>query len=62
MPIATPKYPPILVRRYARSRLYDTVAGRYLTVDDLRQWLKEGVSFRMQDSESGADVTRVLLA
>jgi polyhydroxyalkanoate synthesis regulator protein len=25
-----------LVKRYARSRLYDTAAGRYLTVENLR--------------------------
>jgi polyhydroxyalkanoate synthesis regulator protein len=62
MPIATPKYPPILVRRYARSRLYDTVGSRYLTVDDLRHWQREGVSFHVQDSETGEDITRVLLA
>jgi polyhydroxyalkanoate synthesis regulator protein len=60
--VAAPKYLPILIRRYGRSRLYDTVAGRYVTLDDLRQWLKDGVAFTVQDSESGADVTRVLLA
>jgi polyhydroxyalkanoate synthesis regulator protein len=52
----------IIVRRYARSRLYDTVAGRYLTVDDLRQWLGDGVAFQVRDSETGEDITRVLLA
>jgi polyhydroxyalkanoate synthesis regulator protein len=59
---ATPKCPPIIVRRYAGSRLYDTVAGRYLTVDDLRQWLKDGVAFQVHDGETGEDITRVLLA
>ena len=62
MAAAVPKYPPILVRRYARSRLYDTVAGRYLSEEDLRQWLKDGVAFQVQDSETGDDITRVLLA
>jgi polyhydroxyalkanoate synthesis regulator protein len=62
MVAATPRYPPILVRRYARSRLYDTVAGRYLSVDDLRQWFKDGVRFEVRDSETGDDITRVLLA
>ena len=57
-----PQYPPILVRRYARSRLYDTVAKRYLSVEDLRQWRKDGVSFQVQDNETGEDITRVLLA
>ena len=62
MVTAAPKYPPILIRRYARSRLYDTVAGRYLTVEDLRQWRKEGVAFQVRDGETGEDITRVLLA
>jgi polyhydroxyalkanoate synthesis regulator protein len=62
MVAVTPRYPPILVRRYARSRLYDTIAGRYLSVDDLRQWLKDGVRFEVRDSETGEDITRVLLA
>jgi len=31
-------------------------------VDDLRQWQREGVSFHVQDSETGEDITRVLLA
>jgi polyhydroxyalkanoate synthesis regulator protein len=62
MVAATPRYPSILVRRYSRSRLYDTIAGRYLSVDDLRQWLKDGVRFEVRDSETGEDITRVLLA
>ena len=53
MQVAAPKYPPILVRRYARSRLYDTVAGRYLTIDDLRHWSEEGVAFCVEDSKTG---------
>jgi hypothetical protein len=57
-----PKYPPVLVRRYAGSRLYDTVARRYLTIDDLRRWRTDGVAFLVRDSETGEDITRVLLA
>ena len=53
---------PVLVRRYAGSRLYDTAAGRYLTVEDLREWLKNGVVFEVRDSKSGEDLTRELLA
>jgi polyhydroxyalkanoate synthesis regulator protein len=53
---------PILIKRYARSRLYDTVKGRYVTVDELRQWRRDGLAFIVRDVETGADVTRVLLA
>ena len=53
---------PILIKRYARSRLYDTVNGRYVTVDELRQWRRDGLAFIVRDVERGADITRVLLA
>lgn len=59
---ATPQYPSILVKRYARSRPYDTVAGRYLTVGDLRAWAAAGVRFRVVDTETGDDVTQVVIA
>jgi polyhydroxyalkanoate synthesis regulator protein len=44
------------------SRLYDTVAGRYLTVENLRHWVATGVRFVVMDAETGEDVTRALLA
>ncbi len=62
MPAANADAARILVRRYARNRLYDSAAGRYLTVEDLRRWTDEGILFEVQDSETGEDITRVLLA
>jgi polyhydroxyalkanoate synthesis regulator protein len=53
---------PVLVKRYARSRLYDTAEGRYVSVDELRQLLSEGIVFRVEDDATGEDVTHVLLA
>jgi polyhydroxyalkanoate synthesis regulator protein len=53
---------PILVKRYARDRLYDTVAGRYLTAADLKTWMARAISFVVIDTETGEDITRVLLA
>jgi polyhydroxyalkanoate synthesis regulator protein len=53
---------PVLVKCYAGSRLYDTGAGRYVSMEQLRQWLARGVSFRVVDAITGADLTRVLLA
>jgi polyhydroxyalkanoate synthesis regulator protein len=54
--------PPILVKRYAGSRLYDTDGLRYLSLDDLRAWSENGVRFRVVDSDTHEDVTRILLA
>lgn len=53
---------PILVKRYGRDRLYDTVAGRYVTVADLRKWAAHAILFLVLDAETGEDITRVLLA
>jgi polyhydroxyalkanoate synthesis regulator protein len=53
---------PILIKRYARSRLYDPGSGRYVSVKQLRGWQRQGASFVIIDVETGADVTRVLLA
>jgi polyhydroxyalkanoate synthesis regulator protein len=57
-----PKSSPIIVKRYARSRLYDTTAGRYLTIADLRKWAERAISFVVLDAETGEHVTRELLA
>ncbi len=53
---------PILVKRYAGTRLYDTSAGRYVSVEDLRRWRRRGIGFIVLDVETGDEVTAVLLA
>ncbi len=59
---AAPASAPIIVKRYARSRLYDTANGSYVSVEQLRGWAAQGVAFAVIDTETGADITRVLLA
>jgi polyhydroxyalkanoate synthesis regulator protein len=44
---------PKLVKRYARSRLYDTEAACYVTVADLKEWQARGLSFAVLDTETG---------
>jgi polyhydroxyalkanoate synthesis regulator protein len=52
----------ILIKRYERSRLYDAVNQRYVSVEQPWDWAADGVAFVVLDSETGANVTRVLLA
>jgi polyhydroxyalkanoate synthesis regulator protein len=54
--------PPLVIERYARSRLYDPAGRRYVTIELLRQWKRNGVAFIVIEVETGLDVTRVLLA
>jgi len=53
-----------LIKRYGRSRIHHPASGGYVSIDDLREWQREGVAFvvLILDVETGADVTRVLLA
>jgi polyhydroxyalkanoate synthesis regulator protein len=59
---APDKGAPIVIKCYARRRLYDSVRGRYVTVEILRDWHARAVAFTVIDADTGADVTRVLLA
>ena len=61
MPVVAPREP-VLIRRYARSRLYDARSCRYVSVAQLRDWATEGVAVAVIDAETGEDITRVLLA
>jgi polyhydroxyalkanoate synthesis regulator protein len=46
---------PIIIKRYARSRLSDPAKRRYVTMEQLLLWTAKGVAFVVQDSETGAD-------
>jgi polyhydroxyalkanoate synthesis regulator protein len=52
----------ILVKRYARSRLYDSTTARYVSLDELRDWKARGIAFEVRDAETGEEVSLVLLA
>ena len=52
----------IIIKKYANRRLYDTTASRYVTLDHLRELVKEGRDFKVVDAKSGEDLTRGVLA
>lgn len=52
---------PIIIKKYANRRLYDTGRSSYVTLDDLCQMVKEGQDFVVQDAKSGEDLTRQVL-
>jgi polyhydroxyalkanoate synthesis regulator protein len=58
---AAQKVQSVLVKQYARSRLYDTTNQRYVSVEQLRSWTAEGLAFAVIDAETGEDITGVLL-
>lgn len=52
---------PIVIKKYANRRLYDTGRSSYVTLDDLCEMIKEGHDFVVIDAKSGDDLTRSVL-
>jgi len=56
-----PQVEPIVVKKYANRRLYNTDTSSYVTLEDLCDMVKEGSEFIVYDAKSGEDLTRQIL-
>lgn len=52
---------PVVIRKYANRRLYDTGTSAYITLDDLCDRVKQGEDFVVLDAKTGQDLTRQVL-
>jgi polyhydroxyalkanoate synthesis repressor PhaR len=52
---------PIVVKKYANRRLYNTATSSYVTLEDLAKLIKDGGDFVVQDAKTGEDITRSVL-
>ena len=52
---------PIVIKKYANRRLYNTRSSSYITLDDLARMTREGVDFQVVDAKSGKDITHQIL-
>jgi polyhydroxyalkanoate synthesis repressor PhaR len=52
---------PVVVKKYANRRLYNTATSSYVTLDDLARMIKEGGDFVAYDAKTGEDITRSVL-
>jgi polyhydroxyalkanoate synthesis repressor PhaR len=53
---------PIIIKKYANRRLYNTAKSSYVTLDHLAQMVRDGQDFVVNDAKSGQDITRSVLA
>jgi polyhydroxyalkanoate synthesis repressor PhaR len=53
--------PPVVVKKYANRRLYNTATSSYVTLEDLAGMIKEGGDFVVYDAKTGEDITRSVL-
>ncbi|MEM9577044.1 MAG: polyhydroxyalkanoate synthesis repressor PhaR [Pseudomonadota bacterium] len=55
------KQTPLLIKRYASRRLYNTETSDYVTLEDIAGFIREGREVQIVDLKSGDDLTRQYL-
>ena len=53
---------PIIIKKYANRRLYNTSTASFVTLDDLHEMVKAGTRFTVIDAQSSSDITCSVLA
>ena len=52
---------PVIIKKYANRRLYNTRTSSYVTLDHLAEMVKAGTEFEVRDARTGEDITRSVL-
>src|ERR1700761_3576160 len=52
---------PVIVKKYANRRLYNTESSSYITLDTLAEMVRKDRDFVVYDAKSGEDITRSVL-
>jgi polyhydroxyalkanoate synthesis repressor PhaR len=52
---------PVIIKKYANRRLYNTGTSTYVTLEDLAGMVKSGEDFIVYDAKTGEDITRSVL-
>ncbi len=52
---------PVIIKKYANRRLYNTGSSSYITLDHLATLTREGRDFQVLDAKTGEDITRSVL-
>ncbi len=51
----------ITIKKYSNRRLYDSTNKRYVTLEDIATLIREGSEIKVLDSQSGENITKVIL-
>ncbi len=51
----------ITIKKYSNRRLYDSTNKKYVTLEDIAARIREGSEINVIDSQSGEDITKVIL-
>lgn len=53
---------PVLIKRYANRKLYNTDTSRYITLKGIAELVEAGDDVRVIDNETGEDITSITLS
>ena len=53
---------PVIIKKYANRRLYNTASSAYVTLEHLAEMVRKGVDFVVYDAKTNDDITRSVLA
>ena len=59
--LRTEKKEPVVIKKYANRRLYNTETSTYVTLDDLAAMVKGERDFVVFDAKTGDDLTHAVL-
>jgi len=51
----------ITIKKYSNRRLYDSTNKRYVTLENIASLIREGSEIKVIDSQSGEDISKVIL-
>lgn len=51
----------VTIKKYSNRRLYDSTNKKYVTLDDIAALIREGNEVKVIDSQTGADISKVIL-
>ena len=57
-----PEDQPVVIKKYANRRLYNTATASFVRLDDLHRMVKAGELFAVRDEKTGRDITASVLA
>lgn len=52
---------PVIIKKYANRRLYNTQSSSYITLDHLSKMTRENIDYKVIDAKTGSDITHQIL-
>ncbi len=52
---------PVIIKKYGNRRLYDTSNSKYVNLEEIAEYIRQGKEVQVVDAKTGQNLTRVIL-